>query len=276
MCAVCCLRYDNRRTKMNKDSKIRRVEDARLQHLYNNFSEASALYASTAAVPFDAKPLPMLQVPNASMNAMQLTPMAHSAAVHPFLHNSMMVVNAQEEAWKRAGMAADAQQQMMQAQMHYHLTQNALTMQQHQQQHQQQQAATNSFFQSAPVAPTSNSGMAAPLPKSSSNSAFHSVVPASQSPAMGSTRSTATATTASSSTSPSSILQSPSLHAFSSPALSYPPLAVASVPASPAMPGHSLMSPVRPAAQLAFVSPPPMHPFFGMPLPPHPMHVMRQ
>ena len=282
-------RYDNRRTKMNKDGKLRRVEDARLQHLYNNFSDASALYTTTA-VPFDVKPLAVPVVPSGGLSAMQMTPMAQSAGVHPFLHAPMMAASAQQdEAWKRMGGMQDAQQQLFQAQLQFHMTQNAINLhqQQHQQQQQQQQqmataAAVNSFFQSAPIAPNSGlsiaTSMAAPISKSTSTSAFHTVTPANLSPAVG-TRSTTTTITTSTSSPSSNGLLSPPLkpsmdnlplmptpvmplrphhtNAFSTPpSLSFATTAtpMVSVPASPAaaLPAHSLLSPVRPAAQMAY------------------------
>ena len=271
---------------MNKDTKLRRVEDARLQHLYNNFSDATALYTTTA-VPFDVKPVavPVLPVPNSAMTALQLPPMAQSASVHPFLQSSLLAASAQqqqEEAWKRAGLVADAQQQLLQAQMQYHITQNALNMQhqQQQQQQQQQQAAVNSFLQSVQVTPTASIGItsstAAPLTKSSSTSAFHSVIPASQSSAASNARVTSGGVTSAVSNngggllSPSLSVQSAGLvdmsslaststmhmrpiydttRAFSTPALSFPQMptvaTMGSLPASPAVAAHSLLSPVR-------------------------------
>ena len=289
---------------MNKDGKLRRVEDARMQHLYNNYSDASAaaLYSTGAAMPFDVKPLAMPVMSNGGMSAMQLTPMAQSAAVHPFLHNSMMAASAQQdEPWKRLG-GMDAQQQLLQAQLQFHLTQSAISMHQQQQQQQQQQqlataAAVNNFFQSSQLTTNPNSGlgiaasMAAPLNKSTTTSAFHSVTPGSVSPAIGSRSTTTTITTSTSSPNTNSNnsngLLSPPLKSHStldnspliptpvmplrplfdphtttfatSPSLSFPALAaatasMASVTASPAtvLPAHSLLSPMRSAAQLGY------------------------
>ena len=282
---------------------MRRVEDSRLHNLFNNFSEATALYANTAA-PFQAKPIliPTGATPTGPMGAMHINPMAaQPAAMQPYQqHGPVMAGNAQmDEAWKRAGAVADAQRQLLQLQ--YHMSQNAIHIQQHHQQQHQQQAAVNAgFFHSAPVTPTNKAGIthpvAAPL-KPATASAFHSV-PAG----LGSAARTPLSASAASTPrhappslfSPSIPTAQPPPHlldmSFASPPMlhmrpaydphfsfpSAPPMA--SMPASPAaLPAHTLMTPLRPAAHMAYGSPGMLHPALGgMPPPPPPMYVFRQ
>ena len=286
---------------MNKDSKMRRVEDSRLHSLYNSFSEATALYANTAA-PFQAKPIliPTGAAPSGAMGAMQINPVA---AMQPYQqHVPVMAGNAQmDEAWKRAGAVADAQRQLLQLQ--YHMSQNAMNIQQHhQQQQQQQQAALNGgFYHSAPVTPTNKVGIVHPVAatlKPTTASAFHSVPTALGSAA----RTPLSASVASTPRHAPPSLFSPSIPtaqltphlldmSFASPPMihmrpaydphfSFPAApAMASIPASPAaLPAHTLLTPLRPAAHMAYGSPGMLHPALGgmPPPPPQPMYVFRQ
>ena len=279
---------------MNKDGRAKRAEHNRVVHLYNNFIDARAQYTTTA-IPFEPTQLarPVMPVPDVGLSILQLAPPLQSEVVHPFLH-SMMSVSAQQDEvlWNRA---ASAQQQLLQAQLHFHnsLNQHALNVQPHfpqlyqpqllhqqQLQPQQQLVAVSNFFQSAPVAPTVMPSIASmpapPLSKSNSSSAFRSVAPLKRSPTVDERRAASRATTPStgsnsdSSLSPSSpptpvsAAETSPASALAKPFSSLAPLppspaaeamSLASAPTSPVKLSPKLKSPIRPAAQLASGSP---------------------